>query len=179
MEYVILIVVIAALLTALVIGFRNRNAAEKGQVLAVDAGGPWAKKARPVPKPHAPPFLPKADAGPQPTGKSAGGAVQVFIHYKDANGYESKRRITLRKVSSAGDGAYITAYCHEREGDRAQPFIGTSLPLPPPIGDRGGIEPLAPHDGTDCAWNARSAINLAKNAQLLPGGEFAPTGPDR
>ncbi len=118
MEYVILIVVIAALLTALVIGFRNRNAAEKGQVLAVDAGGPWAKKARPVPKPHAPPFLPKADAGPQPTGKSAGGAVQVFIHYKDANGYESKRRITLRKVASAGDGAYITAYCHEREGVR-------------------------------------------------------------
>jgi len=58
--------------------------------------------------------------------------------------------------------------------DRAQPFIGTSLPLPPPIGDRGGIEPLAPHDGTDCAWNARSAINLAKNAQLLPGGKFAP-----
>ncbi len=109
MGYVILIVVIAALLTALIVSFRNRNAADEL----------WAKKARPVPKPHAPPFLPKADAETQLPGRSAGGAVQAFIRYEDASGNESARRISIRKVARTDYGAYIQAHCHEREALRS------------------------------------------------------------
>ncbi len=117
MEYVILIILVAAMLGTLIVSRRKPHAGaatpDQGDMTWTEFRE-WREKARPVPAPYAKPRLPKSDADIGPAGKAAGGSTQVFIRYEDANGNESARRITLRKVERTDYGAYIKAHCHER-----------------------------------------------------------------
>ena len=66
--------------------------------------------------------LPKKDTSESTFTSDNNGAIPlnqiVLIHYTDANGNFSKRRITIKKLIPYGDDIALLSYCHEREANR-------------------------------------------------------------